>query len=98
MSKFTEEDVKSLCRLSKLELKEEDVGAFKQDLKRILDYVEKLQEVDVSDISPYSHVEEQGIGSLREDVVGDLLPHKTLIENAPDHVGGMIRVPPIIDA
>lgn len=98
MTKFTEEDVKNLCSLSMLALKEEQIPALKEDLKRILDYVEKLQEVDVSDLSPYSHVEEQSISSLREDVIGELLPHKKFIENSPDHVGGMIRVPTIIDA
>jgi|ERR1700722_6500317 len=96
MSDIDEENVKTLSRLCKIELKENELETLLSELKRILDYAGQLQEVDVSHLSPHSHIEEQSIGSLREDVVGKHLPREIFLANAPDQVGGMIRVPPVI--
>lgn len=97
MSDFCEESIKTLCSLCRLE-PEEDLSALSKELKKILDYVELLSEVDVSHLSPYSHIEEQGVGSLREDKVEEqeLLPRELFLKNAPDQVSGMIRVLPFI--
>lgn len=96
MSNLTKENIKTLSKLCRIEIAEEEVEGLLRDLKRVLDYVDQLQEVDVSDLSPYSHMEEQGIGSLRNDEVGEPLPRETFLANAPDQVGGMIRVPTVI--
>jgi aspartyl-tRNA(Asn)/glutamyl-tRNA(Gln) amidotransferase subunit C len=96
MSDLNEENVKDLSRLCRIEVTAEELPALFADLKRVLDYVELLQEVDVSQLSPHSHIEEQGIGSLREDVVGNHLSREIFLSNTPDHVGGMVRVPPVI--
>lgn len=96
MPKLDEENIKFLGKLCRIELSEEECKELFSSLNRVLSYVELLHEVDVSDLSPYSHIEEQGVGSLREDKEGDLLPREVFLANAPDHVGGMIRVPPVI--
>lgn len=96
MSDLNETSVKTLSRLCRIKLTDEEVKSLSLDLKRILDYGELLQEVDVSEISPYAHIDEQGIGSLREDRVGELLPREAFLANSPDQVGGMVRVPPVI--
>lgn len=96
MSNLNEENVKDLSRLCRIEVKAEELPALFADLKRVLDYVEQLREVDVSQLSPHSHIDEQGIGSLREDNAGSHLPRELFLANAPDQVGGMVRVPPVI--
>lgn len=96
MSDFSDESVKQLSKLCRIELTEEEIKELSHDLNRVLSYAELLQEVDVSHLSPYSHMEEQGIDSLRDDVVGQHLPRSTFLKNSPDQVGGMIRVPPVI--
>lgn len=96
MSELNREKVKDLSRLCRLEVGEEELSGLFSDLKRILDYVSQLQEVDVSELSPHSHIDEQGVGSLRDDKVGEALPRAVFLANAPDQVGGMIRVPPVI--
>ncbi|NGX53597.1 MAG: Glutamyl-tRNA(Gln) amidotransferase subunit C [Chlamydiae bacterium] len=96
MSELNEENLRLLCRLCMIKVDEKEIAELKKDLTKILDYVEQLREVDVSELAPYSHMEEQGIGSLRDDVVEKSLDHQTFIANAPDHIGGMIRVPPVI--
>lgn len=96
MSDLNEDSIRVLSRLCRIEVKEEEIEPLFHSLKRVLDYVSQLKEVDVSDLSPHSHIDEQGVGSLRPDSVGDHLPRDVFLSNAPDQVGGMIRVPPVM--
>ncbi len=96
MSDINEETVRTLCRLCRIELKDDEIGSFMTSLKRVVDYFDQLQEVDCDHLSPYIHIEPQGVHALREDVEGTLLPRETFLANAPDHIGGMIRTPPVI--
>ena len=96
MPDFNEETVKTLTRLTRIEVTTEEIPELFANLKRILDYFDQLQEVDLSQLPPYSHVEEQGIESLRDDVCETTLSREEFLSNAPDHVGGMIRVPPVL--
>jgi aspartyl-tRNA(Asn)/glutamyl-tRNA(Gln) amidotransferase subunit C len=95
MSDLNEESIRTLSRLARIEVKEEEIAPLLANLKRVLDYVSLLQEVDGTALSPHSHMDVQGIGSLRSDVVKDHLPREVFLANAPDQVGGMIRVPPV---
>lgn len=96
MSDLNEESVKVLSRLCRIEVTDGELQTLFSDLKRILDYVGQLQEVDVNHLSPHSHIEEQTMGSLRDDCVGEHLPREVFLANAPDQVSGMIRVPPVM--
>lgn len=96
MSDLNEESVKILSRLCRIEVTDGELQTLFSDLKRILDYVEQLQEVDVNHLSPHSHIEEQTMGSLRDDMIGEHLPREVFLANAPDQVSGMIRVPPVM--
>lgn len=96
MSDLNEESVKILSRLCRIEVTDGELQTLFSDLKRILDYVGQLQEVDVNHLSPHSHIEEQTMGSLRDDLVGEHLPREVFLANAPDQVSGMIRVPPVM--
>ena len=96
MSDLNEETIRTLSRLCRIEIEEEEVAPLFANLKSTLDYVSQLLEVDVSHLSPHSHLEEQNVNSLREDRVGEPLDRAVFLKNAPDHVGGMIRVPPVM--
>ena len=96
MFELNEETIKKLSRLSRIEIPDSEIAAFHRTLKQVVDYFGQLNEVNLDDLSPYSHVEEQGVGSLREDVTGELLSRESFLANAPDHVGGMIRTPPVL--
>jgi aspartyl-tRNA(Asn)/glutamyl-tRNA(Gln) amidotransferase subunit C len=91
MSDLNEESVKILSRLCRIEVTDKELPALFSDLKRVLDYVGQLLEVDVNHLSPHSHIEEQTMSSLRDDC-----PREVFLANAPDQVGGMIRVPPVM--
>lgn len=96
MSDLNEEQLRTVCRLSRLKLTDDEIKEFLADVKKIADYTELLGEVDLSDLQPYMHAEEVGFGQLRPDVVKDSLSREEFLDNAPDQVGGMIRVPPVI--
>lgn len=64
---ITPEQVKHIAKLARLGIKEEDVGKFSKQLSSIMEYVEKLNEVDVKDVQPTSQV--TGLENvMREDV------------------------------
>lgn len=96
MSELNEENVKYLSQLSRIAVNESDIPHLLKHLQQIVSYVDQLQEVDVSNLSPYAHIEAQDIASLREDVVTDLLPREKFLKNSPETIGGMIKVPPVI--
>ena len=95
MAELNKETIKSLIELSRIECSEKEQETLLQDLKKILQYVELLQEVDTTHVLPCNHVMEDIENVLREDVVGETMPREVFLANAPSHVGGMIRVPPV---
>lgn len=96
MSEFQEEDLIHLTRLCRIECTKEELNRLTEDLSKIIRYIQQLQEVDTSTLVPHSHMTEQGVSSLREDIEGEKLSRELFLKNAPESVGGMIRVPPII--
>lgn len=96
MPAFDKETIRKLSRLARIEIPEEEMATFETTLKQVVGYFDQLQEVDVTSLTPYSHVEEQGVSSLRNDTPGHLLERELFLKNAPDQVGSMIKVPPIL--
>lgn len=96
MSDLNEEELRNLCRLSRLKLSDEEIKNFLADVKKIADYTELLAEVDLSDLQPYMHAEEVSFNQLRPDEVKVTLTREEFLANAPDQVGGMVRVPPVM--
>lgn len=53
--KISEGQVKHIAKLARLQLNEQELEEFQQELSSILDYVDELKELDVSDVEPTSH-------------------------------------------
>jgi aspartyl-tRNA(Asn)/glutamyl-tRNA(Gln) amidotransferase subunit C len=96
MAELNEENIRYLTQLCRIAVEDKDIPLLFKQLKTILDYIDQLQEVDVSDLSPHHHVEPMEISTLREDVPETHLPREKFLKNAPETIGGMIRVPPVI--
>ena len=109
--KVTDKDVAYVAALANLELTEEERGAMLRDLNSILDYIERLNELDTSDVPPMAQVsdrygvDESKQGSARfayasrEDVPEGLrksLPPEEALANAPDADENFFRVPRVI--
>lgn len=91
-----DETIESLARLSRIHLSDEEKSALSGDLAQILAYVEQLTEVDVGDTRPCNNVIEGMVNVMREDEIGTVMERKTFLDNAPDQIGGMVRVPEVI--
>jgi len=96
VSDIDKKTVENLTKLSRIECTEEEQEAILRDLKRILNYIELLNEVDTEHVPPCNHVLDDIANVLREDEVGAILPREEFLANAPSQIGGMIRVPPVI--
>jgi len=110
--KVTPKDVAYVADLANLELTEQERGGLLRDLNSILEYVDRLNELDTSNVPPMAQVsahpgvdgtknggQPSAYGS-REDVVEGLrksLPHEIALENAPDSDGTFFRVPKVIE-
>jgi aspartyl-tRNA(Asn)/glutamyl-tRNA(Gln) amidotransferase subunit C len=110
--KVTEKDVAYVADLAHLELTAEERAGMVRDLNSILDYVDRLNELDTSDVPPMAQVsdrygvDESKQGSerfsyaSREDILEGLrksLPHEVALENAPDPDESFFRVPKVIE-
>jgi aspartyl-tRNA(Asn)/glutamyl-tRNA(Gln) amidotransferase subunit C len=94
-TKIERGEVEHVARLARLKLSEEEKGLFTDHLNSILDYMEKLNELDTGAIEPTFHVvSHQNV--MREDEVKESQPQEAALENAPDKAQGCFRVPKII--
>ncbi len=110
--KVTEKDVTYVADLANLELSGDERVAMVRDLNSILDYIDRLNELDTSNVEPMAQVsdhygvDESKQGSdrfayaYREDVPEGLrksLTQDAALVNAPDADGTFFRVPKVIE-
>ncbi|MFZ0734497.1 MAG: Asp-tRNA(Asn)/Glu-tRNA(Gln) amidotransferase subunit GatC [Candidatus Sulfotelmatobacter sp.] len=110
--KVTDQDVAYVADLANLDLTDEERSGMLRDLNSILDYVDRLNELDTSDVPPMAQVsdrygvDESKQGSerfayaSREDILDGLrksLPREEALANAPDADGEFFRVPKVIE-
>jgi len=93
---LTEEEIDKLSHLCRIACSAEEKAKLKANLSKILNYVDQLRQVDTKDVPPCNSVLEELKSVMRDDEPGDILPREVFLANAPAHVGGMIRVPPVI--
>ena len=89
---ISDETIEYVGILAKLELSDEEKEQAKSDMGRMLDYIDKLGELDTADVEPMSHVfPVQNV--FREDVVTNGDEREQLLSNAIQEKDGMFVVP-----
>ena len=93
--KLTKEEVLHVANLARISLTDEEVEKYQVQLKKLLDDVEKINQVEGydDDIMIASWSENT---TLRKDEKGEMLNPKEVVENAPRHSGNYIEVPLVI--
>lgn len=87
-----DETIEYVSILAKLELSEEEREQAKKDMGRMLDYIDKLGELDTEGVEPMPHVfPVQNV--FREDIVTNSDTRELLLSNAPEQKDGMFVVP-----
>ena len=94
--KIDRELLDKIAHLSRLEFDEKDADKMMQDMTNIVNWVEKLNEVDTTGVEPLTTMSHE-INALREDEVKDHLPHDQALKNAPQKDATYFRVPKVIE-
>jgi aspartyl-tRNA(Asn)/glutamyl-tRNA(Gln) amidotransferase subunit C len=93
---ITREDVEHVAELARLELTAAEKDQFIAQLNSILAYIEKLNELDTTDIDPTSHVLPMS-NVFRDDLVRPSLDRALVLQNAPEESHFFFKVPRIIE-
>jgi len=96
---ITQSDIEKVAQLAHLELADEELKTFGQQIAEIVTYVEQLNEIDTSNVEP-------AIGGLtpagertdtsRADEIEGSLGQKVALAEAPDPASGYFRVPKVL--
>ena len=86
------DQVLHVAKLARLKLTDDEVEQMSGELSTILDHIETIGELDLTEVAPTSHVV-QLENVLREDVPRPCLPRETALEQAPDATEEGFRVP-----
>lgn len=93
---FTKKELDHLATLARIELNDKEREKFSAELASILDYIEKLKEVDISNVEPTTHVM-QIENVFRKDSIEQSMDIEKVLKHAPDRKERFFRVPKIIE-
>ena len=94
--KIDEAQVRKVAKLARLELSEAEVKEFTGQLSAIIDYVERMNELNTGGIEPLAHC--LPINNVfREDIVKESLGTEKTLANAPQRDGAFFKVPKILE-
>lgn len=88
--------IRKLAHLSRLRFEEQDEQKMVDSLNNIIAWVDKLNEVDTTDIEPLTHLTEE-VDAFREDKVQPALSHERGLANAPKKDEDYFRVPKVME-
>ncbi len=87
--------IKKVSELAKLKFKEGTQEEIRKDFEKVLNFVEKINEIDTEGIEPLFYVNDNFV-SLREDEPEAPLPKEEALKNAPQSDGDYFRVPKFV--
>ena len=91
-NKISEQEVKKIAELSRLSLTNEELKKRTKDMNNILDYMDKLNEIDTENVEELYNVHDMN-NSLREDNYESSLDKKYVLANSPNSNSDYIEVP-----
>lgn len=95
--KLSKKEVEKIAKLARLELTDEEIKTYSDQLSAILGYIDQLQEVDTENVEITSQV--TGLSNImREDKVEQCSDPKELIELAPENKDNLIKVKAVFSA
>ncbi|NCD69851.1 Asp-tRNA(Asn)/Glu-tRNA(Gln) amidotransferase subunit GatC [Mucilaginibacter agri] len=94
--KITEDTVDKIAHLARLEVNANEKEQLMADMSRILSFMEKLNEIDTSNVEPLVYMTEE-VNTFREDVVKEVITHEEALQNAPEHDENYFLIPKVIE-
>ncbi len=92
-----DELVDKLAHLARLQFNEEEKQEIKQDLQKMISFVEKLNELDLDQVEPLLHMSDE-VNVLRDDIISGMISREDALRNAPVHDDQFFKVPKVIKA
>lgn len=90
-----DKEIEYLANLARLDLSAEEKALIKDDLNKIVGYMDKLESLDVEDVEPMSHVLEMS-NRFREDKVQQRFSKEEALKNSKGADGDYFKVPKVI--
>ncbi len=94
--RITEQEVRKVAKLARLDLTENEINEFAGQLDSILEYVNKMNELDTDEIEPLAHCLPI-TNCFRKDEIKESLGTEKALKNAPDSDEQFFKVPKILD-
>lgn len=88
--------VEHVAKLARLQLSPEEIDRYGSQLGAILDYVAKLEKIDVTNVEPFTHAADTS-NVFREDEPRPSLPRPETLKNAPERTNDFFIVPKILE-
>ena len=87
--------IEKLAHLSRLEFNEEEKEEIKNDLEKMIGFIDKLNELDTTGVEPLLHMSDN-VNVFRNDIVDGQISRKDVFKNAPLHDDEFFKVPKVI--
>ena len=93
---ITKEEIKKIASLSKINISDDELDSYKEQISKILEYMSTLNEVDTSNTEEFSNQLLNNNQNLREDIIKKSLNRDEILDLAPDSDGVYFKVPKVI--
>ncbi|MEN9973318.1 MAG: hypothetical protein RIS20_1665 [Bacteroidota bacterium] len=94
--KITEELIDHIAHLARLEFQGEDKVSIQKDMERMIEFVDKLSEIDTANVEPLIFMSEE-MNRLRDDEPIVTVTHEEALMNAPKKDSDYFRIPKVLD-
>ena len=91
----TDSLIDHLANLAKLEFSAEEKKVIKQDLEKMIDFVDKLKSVDTAGVEPLIYMNKD-VNVLRDDVIEQIITKEQALKNAPQKDSDYFKVPTVL--
>jgi aspartyl-tRNA(Asn)/glutamyl-tRNA(Gln) amidotransferase subunit C len=97
--KLTEDQVRAVAELAHLALSDDEIRRMARDLDGILTHIDKLNELDTSNVEPMAQVlyDAEETATLRPDIERPTLSNEDALANAPLSGAGYFKIPKVIE-
>ena len=95
MKRITPDDVRKVSKLARLDISEESIEIYSNQLEKILEHIAQLEKIDTTNVPPTTRAVEV-VNVFREDFVEDSNIREDIIKLSPQREGEFYRVPKIL--
>tara|TARA_B100001778_G_C18568559_1_gene621363 strand:+ start:1113 stop:1406 length:294 start_codon:yes stop_codon:yes gene_type:complete len=94
--KIDKKTVDKIAKLSKLKFNEEEGDLILNDMNKMLEFIDQLNELDTKDIDPLIHMSVE-VNKLRNDINQELTSQKEALKNSPEKDSTYFKLPKVLD-